>query len=122
MHLNRKKVHNPLQEGFEFDRWLWAIPMPRWTDEEIETLREGLLEETLHVLGDKRASEASRKDAWEWINADDVGPFTFRTCCQTAELNWLVLREALVSFSALQKRTEKKLKLQNISQSLKKIA
>ena len=51
-----------------------------WTEEEIDTLRERLLTHSLHGLLDNRASQALKEDVMQWVNSDELGPFSFNVC------------------------------------------
>lgn len=68
-----------------------------WTDDDIATLREGILREALHVLLDNRAGMATRRDRWKWIMDDSERPFSFKTCATVCEVHWEELRESLTS-------------------------
>lgn len=67
-----------------------------WTDDYIDLLREKLLHEACHVLLDKRAAVATRRDRWGWIMSESVGPFSFMVCAYFAGVRGDELREALV--------------------------
>ncbi|RME42314.1 MAG: hypothetical protein D6791_18045 [Chloroflexi bacterium] len=58
--------------GFE---WLYD-----WSDREVEIMREGLLFASLHDLCDARVAEWTREEIWEWIESDEIHPFSFRVC------------------------------------------
>jgi hypothetical protein len=73
------------------------IPPVTWSEDDVDTLREGILREACHVLLDKRAGVATRRDRWLWINDDKWTPFSFRTCAATAGVDYEELRASLVS-------------------------
>jgi len=68
-----------------------------WSEDDIETLREGILREACHVLLDNRASMATRKDRWKWINDDRWTAFSFRACAAACYVDHDELRESLIS-------------------------
>lgn len=68
-----------------------------WTDDDIATLREGILREALHVLLDNRAALSTRRERWKWINDDSEKPFSFKTCATVCEVDWEELRVSLTS-------------------------
>ncbi|MGI0646953.1 hypothetical protein ACRCPS_18210 [Pseudomonas aeruginosa] len=73
------------------------IEVSVWTDDDIATLREGILREALHVLLDNRAAMSTRRDRWKWINDDAEKPFSFKICATVCEVNWEDLRASLIS-------------------------
>lgn len=61
-----------------------AIPVPGWTEEEIQLLMEKMLMRELSTVANMgagaRASADRRAEAWEWILDDSTHPFSFRSC------------------------------------------
>lgn len=55
-----------------------------WAEEDIETLREGVLSDALRTILDDRNGEALRSEIWEWIYSDEPLPFSFNVCARTA--------------------------------------
>ena len=51
-----------------------------WSDDDLGILREGILREAIRVLLDNRASQASRVERWQWIQSDEIAPFSFTVC------------------------------------------
>ncbi|RJX72645.1 hypothetical protein [Pseudomonas sp. LS-2] len=66
-----------------------------WTDSDVDLLREKLLFEACHVLLDKRAAVATRRDRWSWIMSESSGPFSFLVCAYFAGVRGVELRESL---------------------------
>ncbi|HIF6136201.1 TPA: hypothetical protein ACX3IP_003624 [Vibrio parahaemolyticus] len=52
-----------------------------WTDGQIKELREAFLRYSLNVLADGRSGKKAKDEAYEWLNSDEVHPFSFVTCC-----------------------------------------
>lgn len=67
-----------------------------WTDQEIKNLRIWLLKRTIKQIADRRGSKKAAQESWNWISSDEIGPFSFRVCSEAFDLDWRVLRTALV--------------------------
>lgn len=63
-----------------------------WSDREIFAIRECLLYETMAAAVDGRSSRQTREEAWDWIEADDEHPFSFRVCAMAIGADPDVLR------------------------------
>jgi len=68
-----------------------------WSEDDVETLREGILREACHVLLDNRAGMSTRKDRWKWINDDSWSAFSFSACAAACYVDPEDLRVSLVS-------------------------
>ena len=64
-----------------------------WTDEDVEKLRVGLLRRMLNLLDDDRASYESKQESLVWLYSDDIEPFSFFVCCDSADVDAYALRE-----------------------------
>ena len=77
----------------------WELPNQyAWTDQEILALREGVLIDRLRTLLDLRNGLATRREAWEWLNSDDVEPFSFRICVEACSdlVDYVEVRDQLI--------------------------
>lgn len=70
-------------------------PQPSWTDEEVSKLRVQLLNHSLHLLTDGRASYKAKKEIFEWVMSDDIHPFSFFICCEEGSYNPLKVRAGI---------------------------
>jgi hypothetical protein len=66
-----------------------------WTDEDISILREEVLRDALCAVLDGRNGEAQRRELWEWIDNDQLLPFSFRACAAAVGVDPNELRAAL---------------------------
>lgn len=66
-----------------------------WTDEQIATMREVVLVETLKGLTDGRSS-AVKTEALEWVKSDDEHPFSFSVCCAAQGLDHEEIRSRVL--------------------------
>lgn len=66
-----------------------------WTDEDIRILREEVLHDALPAVLDSRNGEAQRRELWEWIDNDQLLPFSFRACAAAVGVDPNELRAAL---------------------------
>lgn len=97
MRRSSKRVNSDLQQSFEIKQWLWICNPYQLSDEEIDYIREKLLVCTIQDLADRRTSTSVVTECWDWVMSDDIHPFSFRVCCDVADLDYLKMREALVS-------------------------
>ena len=51
-----------------------------WREEEIASLREGLLRYSLQVILDGRNSRDTKREIWLWVESDSCHPFSFSIC------------------------------------------
>ena len=57
----------------------------QWTMADMEKIHDRLLTHSLHLITDRRASQASVTESIEWLFAPiefTTRPFTFKACCQ----------------------------------------
>ena len=66
-----------------------------WTDDDIRRLRAGVLEASLREVVDGRNGENSRREALEWVESNEIHPFSFVCCCREFGMNPDNLRAAL---------------------------
>lgn len=97
----KPKVHTPINtlEQVEILFQVWDQEVYTWSDEDIETMREGLLRDALQTILDGRAAERTRQALWGWMMSDALEPFSFRTCCQAVEVHWEEMRETFITLS-----------------------
>ena len=74
----------------------------RWTDNEITSLHEAILKDSLLTLQDLRCSPKTRKGVMNWIlvplvEDDQAHPFSFQECCRLSFLNSEDMRNRLLS-------------------------
>lgn len=76
-----------------------VIPLERirWTDEEVEHLRDGLLTHSLHQLTDGRAGAAIKAEVMEWMLSDHIHPFSFIVCCEAGGYDPVEVREGVLA-------------------------
>jgi hypothetical protein len=89
---------HPLRRSSRYGVENLQIELDLWTDDEIITLHDVLLDHSLHLLGDGRASQASVADVWACLGAVPTDPprlFSFHLCCRLAGLDPDALREHL---------------------------
>ena len=68
-----------------------------WTDDDIDKLRYGILQQTISSVADQRTSQQVRDEAYEWVMSDDMHlPFSFRVCCAYENLNYQKLRDGVL--------------------------
>lgn len=73
----------------------------QWSDEEIETLRLGMLQDAIRMLFDDRTETPIREEVMGWINdsgldgGGHIRPFSFLACCLSVELGPDELRNAI---------------------------
>lgn len=78
-----------------------AEPSVFWSEQDILALREELLHHSLGQLGDSRTSEATRAEIREWVDSDEVGPFSFVVCAGACGYCHHDVRERLYSLLKL---------------------
>lgn len=66
-----------------------------WTDEDIRILREEVLRDALRAVLDGRNGEVQQRELWEWIDNDQLLPFSFRACATAVGVDPNELRAAL---------------------------
>ena len=96
--LKTRRTPDEFQNGLKFTRWHWVVSVPEWTEKDVQAVREGLLDETLHEIVDGRAGKKSAQDHWEWVMSDSNHPFSFRVCAKAAGCDPDELRSGFVSF------------------------
>ncbi|MCB5162949.1 hypothetical protein [Marinomonas algarum] len=52
-----------------------------WSEEQITRLRERFLNQALRTLVDGRRSNESKRKAMEWLESNEIAPFSFIVCC-----------------------------------------
>ena len=75
-----------------------------WSVQEIASLREAVLMDALRTVLGFRGRSVWRGEAWAWMEADDVHPFSFRVCAESVGADPDDLR---VSFARLVERSSK---------------
>jgi len=53
---------------------------PAWTDQDLLSLFETILVETMAAAVGGRSCSRTRAEAWKWIDSNDEEPFSFRVC------------------------------------------
>lgn len=53
-----------------------------WTESEVASLHEALLESSMRQLMEPRTSPLDRMDVLVWMQADEETPFSFNACCR----------------------------------------
>lgn len=106
-----RRPPDDVQMSFDVKSWVWVCNPIEWTEEYIEDLRYYILVETLHLLGDGRASAKAVKEAWEWVLSDAIEPFSFRVCCEENGYRHTLLREGLLELHRLQEKKGGKVKV-----------
>ncbi|MFO1431271.1 MAG: hypothetical protein U1F76_14200 [Candidatus Competibacteraceae bacterium] len=79
-----------LRRASRYDLEDLQVELDLWRDEHLLILHERLLKNSLHLLGDRRASQASVTDVWAWLDAVPTVPprlFSFDLCCRLAGLD-----------------------------------
>jgi hypothetical protein len=56
------------------------IDVEAWTTDDVVSLREFMLWRHVHYVMDRRTSDETIRETWEWILSEDVAPFSFRVC------------------------------------------
>lgn len=56
------------------------IEREAWTADDVTSLREFMLWRHVHYIMDKRTSDETLRETWEWILDEEVAPFSFRVC------------------------------------------
>lgn len=56
------------------------IEVEAWTADDVVSLREFMLWRHVHYVMDRRTSEQTLRETWEWILSDEAEPFSFRIC------------------------------------------
>jgi hypothetical protein len=74
----------------EFQRGLWS-------EAEVQSLRAGILRKAIKTLAHPRVAPKTRGDLLDWIDSDQIAPFSFRVCCLTEGLDPDRLREMLTA-------------------------
>ena len=93
---------HPLQRSSRYGSEDLQTELDLWTDDELITLHEVLLDHSLHTLGDGRANQASVADVWAWLEAAPTVPprlFSFCLCCRLAGLDPDALHEHLTDLA-----------------------
>lgn len=67
------------------------------TDDYIDWLRGFILKRTLRQLLHSQTNEDSKREAYEWLMADDVHPFSFRVCCEAYDSDYTEVRQGVES-------------------------
>ena len=93
-----RRTPDDLQNALKFTRWNWVVSVPKWTEDDVQMVREGLINETLHEIVDGRLGSGSVKENWDWIMSDSEHPFSFRVCARDAGCDPDELRGGFVSF------------------------
>lgn len=70
-------------------------PALAWSDRDVQTLRFGLLVDAIKLLRNPRVGADTRSDLLDWIESDEMTPFSFRVCCLAEGLDPDVLRDLL---------------------------
>ena len=73
----------------------------QWSDSEIESLRIELLWSSVQDVCDGRVSDEARDEVWDWIEDDEIWPFSFRVCAAAWDprMDADTLREMIRSLS-----------------------
>lgn len=66
-----------------------------WTEEEVATLREGVLVNALTSLAKGHMKAAARRELMEWLDSDALEPFSFNVCTLTTGRDPEILRAAI---------------------------
>ncbi len=66
-----------------------------WSDTDVQTLRFGLLVDAIKLLRNPRAGADTRSGLLDWIESDEITPFSFRVCCLAEGLDPDSLRDLL---------------------------
>lgn len=64
-----------------------------WSDNDIEQLRRSILESSIRILLDRRASIATVSETLEWLLSDEISPFSFEVCASDCGYSADDLRE-----------------------------
>lgn len=70
----------------------------KWSLEEVNQLREGMLSNYLRLLTDNRASSAAKQETMEWMKSDAIEPFSFITCCLASGCDPEIVRDGVIAF------------------------
>jgi hypothetical protein len=66
-----------------------------WSGTDVRALRFGLLVDAIKALENPRVGADTRSDLLDWIESDEMTPFSFRVCCLAEGLNPDNLRDLL---------------------------
>ena len=94
------------REEFQFDFFIHQKPASKvllfepikWTDDEMDTLRDRLLEKSLAdlVKGRKYRGVSYYQEVLDWVMSDSEHPFSFNVCCTQAGFYPHLVREAVL--------------------------
>ena len=76
-----------------------------WSDDDIQRLRDAILETSLKILLDGRASRAAVAESLEWIVSEEISPFSFEVCASESGYSPSALREQILDLINTARRT-----------------
>lgn len=66
-----------------------------WTEEEVVTLREGILVNALTSLAKGHMKSEARRELMEWLDSEELEPFSFNVCALNTGRDPEILRAAI---------------------------
>jgi hypothetical protein len=66
-----------------------------WSDEDLVVMREGVLVSALTSLASGHTGSASRQESMEWLDSEELEPFSFNICALATGRDPEILRSAI---------------------------